>query len=213
MGGFDADLQEKQASYFSLFNVAKVLYVLRDPPRGWNRIRRTIGLMTASMNRTMQRITKGSPRRKLFITLALCALTLLAANWARARDTVAEIATGAQEHFAFFSFMTSSHYATYERVALWCVLGVAFAGLGYALMLISQVKNADTGTPKMQAVADAVRAGANAYLREQFKKIVILIVILTVVLFATAMTGNASWLRRRLRLPHSLQPRSCLPCG
>ena len=139
----------------------------------------------------MQRITKGSPRRKLFITLALCALTLLAANWARARDTVAGIATGAQKQFEFFEFMTSPHYASYERVALWCVLGVAFAGLGYAVMLIGQVKNADTGTPKMQAVADAVRAGANAYLREQFKKISVLIVILTVVLFATALASNA----------------------
>ncbi|HVM60394.1 MAG TPA: sodium-translocating pyrophosphatase [Verrucomicrobiae bacterium] len=86
--------------------------------------------------------------------------------------------------------MTSSHYASYERVALWCVLGVAFAGLAYALMLIGQVKNADTGTPKMQAVADAVRAGANAYLKQQFSKIVVLIVVLTVVLYLTAV-GSA----------------------
>ena len=143
------------------------------------------------MNRVVQRLTKGDPRRKVFISIVLCAVTLLAANWARARDTVAEIAAGAEEHFQFFSFMTSSHYATYERVALWCVLGVAFAGLGYAVMLIGQVKDADTGTPKMQAVADAVRAGANAYLRQQFKKIVVLIGILTVVLFLTAMASNA----------------------
>src|SRR5208282_6029589 len=147
--------------------------------------------MTASMNRAMQRITKGNPRRKLFITMALCAATLVAANWARARDAAEEAAAGAQEQFQFFSFMTSSHYASYERVALWCVLGVAFLGLGYAMMLIGQVKNADTGTPKMQAVADAIRAGANAYLGQQFKKIAVLIVVLTVVLFATAMTGNA----------------------
>jgi K(+)-stimulated pyrophosphate-energized sodium pump len=147
--------------------------------------------MTASMNRVVQRLTKGDPRRKVFISIVLCAVTLLAANWARARDTVAEIAAGAEEHFQFFSFMTSSHYATYERVALWCVLGVAFAGLGYAVMLIGQVRDADTGTPKMQAVADAVRAGANAYLKQQFKKIVVLIGILTVVLFLTAMASNA----------------------
>ena len=140
----------------------------------------------------MQRITKGDPRRKVFITIALCSMTLLAANWARARDTVAGIAAGAEEHFQFFSFMTSSHYATYERVALWCVLGVAFAGLGYAMMLIGQVKNADTGTPKMQAVADAVRAGANAYLKQQFSKIVVLIAILTVGLFLTRLAGEKS---------------------
>ncbi len=143
--------------------------------------------MTASMNRVMQRITKGNPRRKLFITMALCAATLVAANWARARDAAEEVAAGAKEHFQFFSFMTSSHYATYERVALWCVLGVAFLGLAYALMLIDEVKSADTGTPKMQAVADAVRAGANAYLAQQFKKIVVLIVLLTLALYFTAV--------------------------
>jgi K(+)-stimulated pyrophosphate-energized sodium pump len=139
----------------------------------------------------MQRITKGNPRRKLFVTMALCAATLVAANWARARDAAEAVAAGAQEQFQFFSFMTSSHYASYERVALWCVLGVAFAGLGYALMLIDQVKNADTGTPKMQAVADAVRAGANAYLKQQFSKIVVLIGILTVALFFTALAGSS----------------------
>jgi K(+)-stimulated pyrophosphate-energized sodium pump len=144
------------------------------------------------MNRVVQRLTKGNPRRKLFITIALCALMLIAANWARARDAAEAVATGAQEQFQFFSFMTSSHYANYERVALWCVLGVAFAGLGYAMMLIGQVKNADTGTPKMQAVADAVRAGANAYLKQQFSKIVVLIGILTVGLFLTRLAGEKS---------------------
>jgi K(+)-stimulated pyrophosphate-energized sodium pump len=119
-------------------------------------------------------------------------MTLVAANWARARDAAEAVATGAQEQFQFFSFMTSSHYANYERVALWCVLGVAFAGLGYAMMLIGQVKNADTGTPKMQAVADAVRAGANAYLKQQFSKIVVLIGILTVGLFLTRLAGEKS---------------------
>ena len=145
--------------------------------------------MTASMNRVMQRITKGNPRRKLFITMALCVATLVAANWARARDAAEAVAAGAQEQFQFFSFMTSSHYATYERVALWCVLGVAFLGLAYAMMLIDEVKSADTGTPKMQAVADAVRAGANAYLAQQFKKIVVLIVILTLALYFTAVNS------------------------
>jgi K(+)-stimulated pyrophosphate-energized sodium pump len=144
------------------------------------------------MNRVVQRLTKGNPRRKLFITMVLCAMTLVAANWARARDAAEAVATGAQEQFQFFSFMTSSHYANYERVALWCVLGVAFAGLGYAMMLIGQVKNADTGTPKMQAVADAVRAGANAYLKQQFSKIVVLIGILTVGLFLTRLAGEKS---------------------
>ena len=113
--------------------------------------------MTASLNRFMRRITKGSTRRQWLVALALCGVTLLAANWARAQDAVKELAAKATgqvlEPFQFFAFITSSHYASYERVALWCVLGVAFAGLGYALMLVGQVKNADTGTEKMQKVA------------------------------------------------------------
>jgi K(+)-stimulated pyrophosphate-energized sodium pump len=152
--------------------------------------------MTASLNRFMRRITKGSPRRQWLVALALCGVTLLAANWARAQDAVKELAakaTGqAPEPFQFFAFMTSSHYASYERVALWCVLGVAFAGLGYALMLVGQVKNADTGTEKMQKVAAAVREGAKAYLRQQFSKIVILIGVLTVLLFLTRLAGEKS---------------------
>jgi len=135
----------------------------------------------------MQWITKGNPRLKVFTTLTLCALTLLAANWARAQDKVAELAGKIPEEFHFFSFMTSSNYSPGEKYALWAVLCVAFAGLGYALMLVGQVKNADQGTPKMQKVAAAIRAGAEAYLGQQFQKIVVLIVILTVVLFLTAM--------------------------
>ncbi|MBM4049849.1 MAG: sodium/proton-translocating pyrophosphatase, partial [Planctomycetes bacterium] len=118
-------------------------------------------------------------------------LTLFAAHWARGQEAVKELAGVAHEEFQFFAFMTSPHYATYERVALWGVLAIAFAGLAYALMLIGEVRRAETGTEKMQKIADAVREGANAYLREQFKKIVLLIVILTAVLFGTAMTSSA----------------------
>src|SRR6266436_7023657 len=147
--------------------------------------------MTASMNRAMQRITKGSPRLKLFATLAICALTLLAANWARAQEKATALLDTAAGHvpkeFHFFAFMTSSDYSPGEKYALWAVLFVAFAGLGYALMLVGQVRNADQGTPKMQKVAAAIRAGAEAYLGQQFSKIVVLIGILTVVLFLTAM--------------------------
>ena len=142
----------------------------------------------------MERITKGNPRRKVLITIALCAVTLLAANWARAQEKAGQLlgAMGGQApgEFHFFSFMTSSDYSQMEKVALWVVLCVAFAGLGYALMLVDEVKSADQGTEKMQKVADAVRAGANAYLRQQFSKIVLLIGILTVLLFFTRLLGE-----------------------
>ena len=152
--------------------------------------------MTASMNRIVQRMTKGNPRRKLFVTVALCALTLLAANWARAQDKAAELLGTVSGHvpkaFHFFAFMTSSDYSPLEKYALWAVLGVAFVGLGYALMLVKQVREADQGTPRMQKIAVAIRAGAEAYLRQQFSKIVVLIGILTVLLFLTRLAGEHS---------------------
>ncbi|HOW28111.1 MAG TPA: sodium-translocating pyrophosphatase [Elusimicrobiota bacterium] len=94
-----------------------------------------------------------------------------------------EIVESTQEHFQFFSFLTSPHYATYEKVALWVVLGVAIAGLLYALSLVKQVYGADTGTAKMQSVADAIREGANAYLKKQFTTVSILITFLVVLLY------------------------------
>ena len=71
----------------------------------------------------------------------------------------------------------------FETVAIWSVLGIALMGLGYALMLRSQIMKYDKGTAKMQEVWNAIRAGANAYLRRQFKTIFPLIFVLTVVLF------------------------------
>src|SRR5262249_24977718 len=129
------------------------------------------------------------------MTLGLCALTLVLANWARAQEkTMAALnkAAGmAEKEFHFFSFMTSSDYSQTEKIALWVVLAVAFAGLGYALMLVGQVKNADQGTEKMKKVADAVRAGADAYLKQQFSKIVVLIAVSTIALFLTALAGSS----------------------
>src|SRR5438093_8798159 len=94
-------------------------------------------LMTASLNRAMRRITKGNPRRQWILATALCGVTLLAAQWARAQDKVGgylvnefgKVTARFPEEFHFFSFMTSDRYSHGEKMALWVVLGVAFAGL------------------------------------------------------------------------------------
>jgi K(+)-stimulated pyrophosphate-energized sodium pump len=142
----------------------------------------------------MRKITRRGPQRQWVVAAVLCAITLWAARWARAqeavRNTAQTLTTYASKEFRFFEFMTSANYASYERTALWCVLITAFAGLGYALLLVKQVREADQGTQKMQKIADAVRSGANAYLRQQFSKISVLIVVLTGVLFLTALTGE-----------------------
>src|SRR5208283_3789109 len=89
-------------------------------------------------------------------------------------------AAASGEHpFKFFALFTDSRYSQLEIVALLVVLGVAVAGLLYALMLVKQVKAADQGTPRMQAIAAAVREGADAYLAAQFRRIAPLILVIT----------------------------------
>jgi len=80
--------------------------------------------------------------------------------------------------------MKSLIYATaFETNAIWSVLGVAFAGLIYALILRHQIMKKDKGTAAMQEVWNAIRQGADAYLGRQLKTILPLIAVLTVVLF------------------------------
>ena len=72
---------------------------------------------------------------------------------------------------------------TFEIVAIWCVLLIAFMGLGYALLLRRQIMKYDKGTPEMQEIWGGIRQGANAYLHRQLRTIVPLIIVLTVILF------------------------------
>lgn len=84
-----------------------------------------------------------------------------------------------------FAFVSSGAYGLGEKLGLVACVLIAVAGLGYAAFLMKQVYAADTGTPAMQAVAQAVREGANAYLRKQFTVVGILIVVLTAVIVAS----------------------------
>ncbi|QNU65584.1 sodium-translocating pyrophosphatase [Ruminiclostridium herbifermentans] len=76
-----------------------------------------------------------------------------------------------------------SNATTFETVSVWCVLIIAFLGLGYALLLRSQVLKFDKGTQQMQEIWSSIKGGADAYLRRQLKTILPLIAILTVLLF------------------------------
>src|SRR6185503_298341 len=70
-----------------------------------------------------------------------------------------------------------------ETAAIWTVFGVAILGLAYAVFLRSQILREDKGTEKMQEVWNAIKDGADAYLRRQLRSILPLIAILTVALF------------------------------
>ena len=70
-----------------------------------------------------------------------------------------------------------------ETAAIWAVFGVAIVGLAYAVFLRSQILREDKGTAQMQEVWNAIKDGADAYLRKQLRSILPLIGILTIALF------------------------------
>jgi K(+)-stimulated pyrophosphate-energized sodium pump len=72
---------------------------------------------------------------------------------------------------------------SFEQIAIWCVLGVAFLGLLYAVFLRIQIMREDAGTPKMKEVWTAIKDGADAYLSRQLRSILPLIGVLTFALF------------------------------
>ena len=76
---------------------------------------------------------------------------------------------------------------TFEKAAMGVVMGVAVIGLLYALMLIFQIRKEPEGTERMKHVANAIRTGALAYLKRQFRTIAFVIAILAVFMYYTAI--------------------------
>lgn len=74
-----------------------------------------------------------------------------------------------------------------DMIAVLSVLVVAVFGIVYAFILRNQILAQDKGTPKMQEVWGFIKAGANAYLSQQFRTIAILIGVLTFVLAASVL--------------------------
>jgi len=74
----------------------------------------------------------------------------------------------------------------FESLSLWGVLLTAVLALVYAALLARGILRKDQGTPRMQSVASAIRRGANTYLRTQFRRVVLVIGVLTVGLYLTA---------------------------
>jgi K(+)-stimulated pyrophosphate-energized sodium pump len=79
--------------------------------------------------------------------------------------------------------MININASSFEIYSIWGVFFIAIIGLGYALFLRNQIMKKDKGTPQMQEVWNAIRQGADTYLRRQLKTILPLIVVLTGVLF------------------------------
>ena len=90
----------------------------------------------------------------------------------------------------------------FEQIAIIGVLITAFISLVYAWWLRGIVLKKDKGTPKMQEVWNAIRVGADSYLNTQLKRILPIIIILTVALFLSVYIVPAS-LEAREEFPNN----------
>ncbi|HEY0459800.1 MAG TPA: sodium-translocating pyrophosphatase [Pyrinomonadaceae bacterium] len=66
---------------------------------------------------------------------------------------------------------------------LYLVLGISVLAILFALFLVKNVLARDTGTPEMQAISDAIKEGAEAFLARQNKTIGTLAVVVAALLF------------------------------
>src|SRR3990172_4487896 len=71
----------------------------------------------------------------------------------------------------------------FEQTAVYSVLGIAVLGLLYAVFLRAQTLREPKGTARMLEVWNAIRQGADTYLRRQLRSILPLIIVLTAALF------------------------------
>src|SRR6202048_1868808 len=69
------------------------------------------------------------------------------------------------------------------RMYLWAALIVGLPSLVAALMLARAVIASDTGTVEMQAISNAIREGAEAFLRRQYRTIGAIAAVLALVVF------------------------------
>jgi K(+)-stimulated pyrophosphate-energized sodium pump len=82
------------------------------------------------------------------------------------------------------------HLGSTDKAWLIVALVAGLIGILSGLALMRGVLKADQGTPKMKEIAKAIQEGAEAFLKRQFKVIVIIVVPLAVLIFFTATKVN-----------------------
>jgi len=70
------------------------------------------------------------------------------------------------------------------QICIWVAMAVGVLALVAAWMLARHVLCCESGTPDMQAISNAIREGAEAFLRRQYRTIGAIAVVLAVLLFA-----------------------------
>ena len=66
---------------------------------------------------------------------------------------------------------------------MFLILSISILGLLFALYLLRNVLKRDTGTPRMREISDAIKAGAEAFLRRQYRTIFYLSVALAALIY------------------------------
>lgn len=89
------------------------------------------------------------------------------------------------EGITLFRGFTDPSVTGFEKGAMIAVIVTSILGLLYAWMLTRQIMTKPLGNERMQKIAKAIRDGGNAYLKRQFKTIILLIFILAAFIFAT----------------------------
>ena len=74
-----------------------------------------------------------------------------------------------------------------ELKFVWLVLGASILALGFAWFFFRQMMKEDEGTPTMREIAAHVRKGAMAYLKQQYKVVTIVFIILALLFFVMSL--------------------------
>jgi K(+)-stimulated pyrophosphate-energized sodium pump len=80
----------------------------------------------------------------------------------------------------------SAVLSPFETIGLYSVVAVAVGALIYALILRREVLRESTGSGKVKEVWNGIKSGANAYLKTQFKSLIVFIGILGAFLYISA---------------------------
>lgn len=72
---------------------------------------------------------------------------------------------------------------------MWWALGGAIVALLFAVIMARSVLGKSEGSQKIQHIAAAIRRGANAYLRREYRSVTIFFIVVTILLLILAATG------------------------
>lgn len=77
----------------------------------------------------------------------------------------------------------------------WIISVSGIIALLFAMYLVYAIKKQDAGTQKMQEISQAIREGAMAFLKSEYKVLIVFVVIVTVLLFIASLIpgSNMHW--------------------